>query len=82
MFCVLFCFDVKNDEVYGNSVSRSSRPEVFYKNGVLRILQNSQETLAQVFSCEFCVISKSTLLYRTPLVTACEFPQNVEIISE
>ena len=27
-------------------------------------------TLAQVFSCEFCEISKNTLSYRTPLVAA------------
>ena len=31
-----------------------------------------KETLAQVFSCEFCKISKSTFSYRTPLVTASE----------
>ena len=29
-----------------------------------------KETLAQVFSCEFCEISKNTFLYRTPLVAA------------
>ena len=29
------------------------------------------ETLAQVFSCEFCEISKITFFYRTPLVAAC-----------
>ena len=33
-------------------------------------LFNKVETLAQVFSCEFCQISKNTFLYRTPLVTA------------
>ena len=27
-----------------------------------------KETLAQVFFCEFCEISKNTFLYRTPLV--------------
>ena len=60
-------------------LTRSSRPEVFCKKGVLReISQNSQEntsprvsllikqlyikkeTLAQVFSREFCEISEST----------------------
>ena len=30
------------------------------------------ETLAQVFSCEFCEISKNTFSYRTPSVTAFE----------
>ena len=29
-----------------------------------------KETLAQVFSCEFCEISKKTFFYRTPLVAA------------
>ena len=32
-----------------------------------------KETLAQVFSCEICEISKNTLLYKTPLVAASEF---------
>ena len=52
----------------------------------LEILQNSREntcarvsflikflkkeTLAQVFSCEFCEISKNTFSYRTPTVVA------------
>ena len=31
-----------------------------------------KETLAQVFSCEFCKISKSTFSYRTPPVAAFE----------
>ena len=30
-----------------------------------------KEILVQVFSCEFCEISKDTFLQRTPLVTAC-----------
>ena len=29
-----------------------------------------KETLAQVFSCEFCEISKDTFSYRKPLVPA------------
>ena len=29
-----------------------------------------KETLAQVFSCEFCEIYKNTLYYRIPLVAA------------
>ena len=29
-----------------------------------------KETLAQVFSCEFCEISKNTLLHRAPMVAA------------
>ena len=31
-----------------------------------------KETLAHVFSCEFCEISKNTFFYRTPLVAASE----------
>ena len=58
-------------------VQRCSVKKVF-----LEILQNSQEntcarvsffkkeSLAQVFSCEFCEISKNTFFYRTPLVAA------------
>ena len=51
------------------------------KKAFLEISQNSQEnteacnfikkeTLAQVFSCEFCEISKNTFFHRTPLVAA------------
>ena len=29
-----------------------------------------KETLAQVFSCEFCEISKNTFSYRTPVVAS------------
>ena len=65
--------------------NRSSRPEVFCKKGFLEISQNSQEntcarvsffnfikklTLVQVFSCEFCEISKSTFFYKTHPVAA------------
>ena len=54
---------------------RSSRPEVFSKKGVLRIFAKftgkhlcqslflNKETLAEVFSCDFCKIFS----YRTPL---------------
>ena len=31
-----------------------------------------KETLAQVFPCEFCEISKNTLFKQTPLVAASE----------
>ena len=31
-----------------------------------------KEALAQVFSCEFCEISRNTFFYRTPLVVAPE----------
>ena len=45
---------------------RSSRLDVFCEKGNFI----KKETLAQVFSCEFCEISKNTFLYRTPLVAA------------
>ena len=37
---------------------------------VLKFIQ--KETLAQVFSCEFCEVFKNTFFYRTPLVAASE----------
>ena len=44
-----------------------------------------KETLAQVFSCEFCEISKDTFLQRTPLVAAsiknATFPQ-ITVLSD
>ena len=63
-------------------LSRSGLPQVFYKKGALKnftkftgkyLCQSlfiKKETLAQVFSCEFCEISESTFLHRTPLVVA------------
>ena len=51
------------------TVFRSSRTEVFCKKGVLKGVQ----TLAQVFSCEFYEISKSTFFYRTPPAAASVF---------
>ena len=30
-----------------------------------------KETLAKVFSCEFCEVSKNTFFHRTPPVAAC-----------
>ena len=60
------------------SLYRSSRPDV-----LLEILQYSQEntrpevcnfikieTMAQIFSCEFCEIFKNVFSYRTPPVAA------------
>ena len=43
---------------------RTSRPDVFCEKDVLRNL------FSQVFSCEFCQISKNTFSYRTPPVAA------------
>ena len=74
-FCT--CFLYKN-----NHASRSSRPEVFCKKGVLRTSQNSQgKTCAGVSflvsSYEFCEISKNTFFHRTPLVAASKLPMNI-----
>ena len=65
---------------------RRARSEVFCKIGALRNLAKfkekhlcqrlflnkfiKKETLAQVFSCEFCEISRNTFLHRAPLVAA------------
>ena len=66
---------------YCFTTARSSHPGVFCRKGVLRnfakftgkhlcqsLFFNKKETLVQVFSCEFCEISKNTFSYRTPLV--------------
>ena len=37
-----------------------------------------KESLVQVFSCEFCKISKNTYFYRTPLLAA---SVNIRIVS-
>ena len=52
--------------------SRSSRQEVFCEKGIFKNSCNfiKKETLAQVFSCEFCEISKNTFSYRTAPVAA------------
>ena len=42
----------------------------FNKVAGLRLIK--RQTLAQVFSCEFCEISKNIFSYRTPLVAASE----------
>ena len=54
---------------------RSSHPEVFCKKGILRNFakftgKNLSQTLAQVFSCEFCQISKNTFYTEHPWTTA------------
>ena len=44
-----------------------------------------KETLAQVFTSEFCEISKNTFLHRTPLVAASEIKSktvNLELAKE
>ena len=51
---------------------RNSRPDVFCKKKCSACNLIKKETLAQVFSCEFCEIFKYTSFYRTPLVAALE----------
>ena len=41
-----------------------------------------KETLAQVFSCEFCEISKNTFFYRTPPVAASQWRRKQGIPSK
>ena len=50
----------------GCPIFRSSRPEVFCR--LCNFIKKA--TLAQVFSCEFCEISKNTFSYRSPRVAA------------
>ena len=62
---------------------RSSCPEVFCKKGVLRKYNVSsnfikKETLAHVFSCGFCEISKKTFFYWTPPVAASVVRRNTK----
>ena len=62
----------------------SSRPEVFCKKHVLGnftkftgkictslFINKVADLRPQVFSCEFCEISKNTFSYRTPSVAKC-----------
>ena len=51
-----------------NSQENTSARVYFLK----KLIKNftKKETLAQVFSCEFCAVSKNTFFYRTPLVGA------------
>ena len=46
--------------------SCSVKKVFFEKVAGLRPATLLKETLAQVFSCEFCEISKNTFFYRTP----------------
>ena len=67
---------------FHNLQYRSSRPEVLCRKGVLRnsgkftgkhLCQSlffNKVALTQVFSCEFCKISKNVFFYKTPPVPA------------
>ena len=65
-----------NNEIYITILKKQSRPGVFYKTGVAKILQDSQactfvkkETLAHA-SYKFCKIFKNTLFTEHLRVTA------------
>ena len=74
-----------------NCCTRSSRPQFFGKKGAFKIWQNSKlvfftkkyrsrlqkETLTQVFSCKFCVISENTII-NDHLKTICFCALNLE----
>ena len=70
-----------------NPVYRSSPPEVFCKKVFLEISQEAynfikKETRTQVFSCEFCEVSKKTFSYRTPPVAASMSNTHMETFCE
>ena len=58
------------------SVILGSRPDVFCACNFIK-----KQTLAQVFSCEFCEISKKNFFYRTPLV-ATSVLRTIQFIDE
>ena len=67
IFMLQLCYDKNSRQTLANH-----RPEAcnFIK----------KETLAQVFSCEFCEIYKNTFYYRTSLVAASGVLINVAIL--
>ena len=71
--------DPFNPKISRNSVYRLDIHDAWgERNANLHLKENftqdcnfiKKETLAQVFSCEFCKISKNTFYYKTPLVAA------------
>ena len=80
-WCTSFNINNNNAAIHGSSRPEVFCKEVFCKKGVLRnfvkftrkhLCQSffNKVTLAQVFSCEFCEISKNTFSRRTPPVAA------------
>ena len=61
-------------------ISQNSQENTCTKDSFLIKLQAEKETLAQVFSCEFCKITKNTFSYGTPPVAASEI--SLLILSE
>ena len=81
-------FNALSDITLADLIMNSSQEAVpetcSVKKVFLKILREScnfirKETLAQVFSCEFCKISKNTFSYRTPLVAASSSPEPLSL---
>ena len=67
---ILFCFSIKNRLNF-----RKQSPDMFCKK---RRSQKFRRTLAQVFSCEFCEISKNTFLTEHIWTIASEFLRQLQ----
>ena len=64
---IYFSKEIKSN-FFHFSIGKSFYTQKQSPRGVL--WKREKETLAQVFSCEFCEIFKNTYFYRTPLVPA------------
>ena len=60
-------------EIFPKFTGKQLYQSLFFKK-VAGLNFIKKETLAQVFSSEFCEISKSSFSYRIPLVAASEYP--------
>ena len=81
---LLFINILEQRAISSSSIHRSSRPEVFWKKGILKIFTEfsgkhlcqsifiKKEALAQVFSYEFCEIFENIYFYKTPPLAASE----------
>ena len=68
-------------EISQNSQENAcARVSFFYKVEACNFIK--KETLAQVFFCEFCKISKKTFSYRTPPVAGCIWTLNFDTKAE
>ena len=58
-------------EILQHSLENTCARDSFLIKKIIKLCNFiKKETLTQVFSCEFCEISKNTFLHRTPLVAA------------
>ena len=55
---------------------------VWFEKRLRRLQLYQKETLAQVFSCEFCEIFKNTFFERTPSVDQKMSKNNVDFLNE